>query len=85
MRENELYCESASKDTLGVTSQSVSSTKERKDHICLYSGKSCVNTKVSLLVTDIAGDIPAHTQLENMAIHASRVQKWQKTTPGRRF
>lgn len=61
--EKELYCQPVSKDSLGVT------------QISVCSEKSCINIKVSFFIICIAGDIPAHDQLENILIHTSYVQK----------
>lgn len=57
-----------------------------KDRICLYSGKSHIQIKVSFVITCKGEDIPMYAQLKNMPIQTPHVQKWWKvSTPGRRF
>lgn len=60
-------------NTLGITPRAVH--PRTKDWIPLHSGKSCVNIKMSFIVTCIGGDIAAPAQLANMPIHTSHVQK----------
>lgn len=47
--------------------------------IHLYSGKSCLNTKVSF-VTRRDGDILAHAQLEDEALHPT-IENSRKSPP----
>lgn len=61
------------RNTLGLTPRAVH--PRTKDWIPLHSGKSCINIKVSLVITCIGGDIPAPAQLANMPIYTPHAQK----------
>lgn len=81
--EKELYCQTVSKDSLGVTSQSQVCLNKGSD-FCLFR-ESYINIKGSFFITRIDGDIPAHNQLENIPIHTSHVEKWWEISIPERF
>lgn len=76
-RRNKSYYEPAIKDRHIGGHFPKTVCPQTKNQICLYSGKSCINMKVSYII---------YTQLGNMPINTWSAQKWRKISgPGRRF